>query len=235
MSTIGSLQKFYEKPRELIELPWWVRLLDLLGVKNVSRINMVGSLIPECRRLLDIGCGDGKLIINFASKKTEECWGIDISPILINKAITSAKNNNRENVHFMLRDFQQFTTRQKFDVVTATAYLEHVIFPLRMLKKINRLMVQNGSLIIEVPNTAYLLHRISLLLGNFPETAPTVENIPGVDEEHLRFFTLATLTKALELTGFKLEKVTTSGRLSFLRRFFPSLLGADLIVKACKT
>jgi ubiquinone/menaquinone biosynthesis C-methylase UbiE len=70
--------------------------------------------VPIGRRVLDIACGTGSLVINLAAK-SEHVTGIDIDPF----TIRFAKRKNPKNTDFMVgdaRDMKSFRNKQ-FDFV----------------------------------------------------------------------------------------------------------------------
>jgi SAM-dependent methyltransferase len=117
---------------------------------------------------------------------------------------------------------------EKYDVVYGLAILEHISWPAELLRKISKVVKRGGRVVVEVPNVAWLPHRANLLLGRFPETAPTYKGIPGVEDEHIRFYTLASLDKVFSRAGFGREKLESAGRLRGLKRLWPGVLSPDI-------
>jgi len=84
---------------------------------NKEKINLVSSIIPENKKVLDIGCGTGTTI---SSLKTKEGVGIDISDKMIEFAKSEHKNikffsGNIENDDFKI---------EKFDFVILTDVIQ---------------------------------------------------------------------------------------------------------------
>ena len=122
-----------------------------------------------------------------------------------------------------------------FDTITAIAIIEHVFDPYFILDQIHRVLKQDGILIAEVPNIAYIKHRIRLLFGHLPITSSALNwKEIGWDGGHLHYFTKKTFCGLLEECGFEILKVSGCGFFAKFRNFYPSLLTGDIYVKARK-
>ena len=119
-----------------------------------------------------------------------------------------------------------------FDVVTCIAVLEHVFNPPNVLNEISRVLKLGGILIVQVPNIAWLPYRIQLLFGKLPKTGGVYL---GTDWEHLHNFTKTTLCQLLMAKKFEIKAFSCSGIFAKYRKWWPSTLGADLIVRSVKT
>ena len=89
-----------------------------------------------------------------------------------------------------------------------------------------------GIFIVQVPNIAWMPHRIQLLLGTLPTTGGVYL---GADWEHLHNFTKSTIRQLLTEKGFEIKAVSCSGIFAKYRKWWPSALGGDLVVKSVKT
>ena len=119
-----------------------------------------------------------------------------------------------------------------FDTITVAAVLEHIFDPYHLAKECHRLLRGGGSLIVQVPNIAWLPYRIRSLMGKVPEP-PHCEDAEW-DYAHLHSFTRQSLKKLLEREGFEVVKVTCGGILAGPRRIYGSLLGADIAMVGVK-
>jgi 2-polyprenyl-3-methyl-5-hydroxy-6-metoxy-1,4-benzoquinol methylase len=92
-----------------------------------------------------------------------------------------------------------------YHAIVMADVLEHLHDQHRVLEQVRASILPGGHLFISVPNIANLTIRIGLLLGFF------VYRDRGIlDETHVRFYTLATIRKALEDAGFEIEKIRGS-------------------------
>lgn len=200
-------------------------------VHNYSREEVAAEFNLKGHRCLDIACGDGELLNKFLYSKYKIAEGIDISKDLIR----IAKSNKKKNCTFTVGDIDSFVNtciskKIKYDGIYLLAILEHIQWPSLFLSNISKILNKGGKIVIEVPNVAWLPHRLSLLAGKFPLTAPTYGVVPGVYDEHVRFFTHKTLDKIAGNVGLKESKVDCSGKFRTIKKLFPSLLSPDIVV-----
>jgi len=73
------------KQEQLICVNSFPLLRRLFKNLDIHRVDLALSLLDEGDKLLDVGCGDGSLVLK-AKKKFKEVYGIDISPSRIGQA-----------------------------------------------------------------------------------------------------------------------------------------------------
>lgn len=197
---------------------------------EINRFQIVNQLLPRQKdRLLDVGCGNGYFIF-LVNNKFMKCYGVDVSPGRIQQAKEAADS---EKYQFSSYDIDEGLPFEDsfFDVVTCIAVLEHVFNPPNVLKEIWRVLKPGGVFILQVPNFAWLPFRFQLLFGKLPTTGGVYM---GADWEHLHNFTRSTICKLLAATGFNIKTFSCSGVFAKYLRWWPSVLGGDLIVKSEK-
>ncbi len=131
-----------------------------------------------------------------------------------------------------------------FHSVVAMDVLEHVFDVFGFIDSCARMLESRGTLILRVPNIAYVKHRLTLLKGGLPVTASWFgppgtfvawRDQYGWDGSHLHLFTLSSLTGLLELYGLRVVFVGDPGaRLGRLRQLMPGLLCGNLAIVAEK-
>jgi len=198
---------------------------------ELNRYDLAYRLAPGGDRVLDIGCGDGELLFLLRSKYTE-VWGVDIAESRINRL--KKKLGNDIGIHVRIEDAHGQVGFEDgfFDTITTVAVLEHIFDPYHLAKECHRLLRGGGSLIVQVPNIAWLPYRIRSLMEKVPEP-PHCEDAEW-DYAHLHSFTRQSLKKLLEREGFEVVKVTCGGILAGPRRIYGSLLGADIAMVGVK-
>lgn len=205
------------------------------------------DLLPDCSRILDIGCGVGdnarviKMQIpgckvygithsekeaNFARKVMDGCWVMDLEA-------------QDQRIH-----------DQRFDVLLLSHVLEHLRNPAEVLNRYLDVLEDGGRILIAVPNILSWRMRIKFLRGQF-EYASSGE----LDDTHLRFYTYFT-AETLLLAGLPQvevisKTVTGSFPLFWLRRHllpigwcavidqwackrWPNLFGSQILLHAKK-
>lgn len=233
-------EKQYGK-KKLINLPkkkyWGLR--RLLRKHDWDRYALAEQLIHPNKKILDIGCGEGNLLFRLKDK-FDELYGLDVAPSRLKEAEAKIKESDPSKaskfrfVEGNADDPLPFPN-DFYDVITCIAVMEHVydIFPL--VKEMYRVLKPGGYIIAEVPNIAYLKHRISMLLGLLPVTSsPYNWREVGWDGGHIHYFTMKRLCQLFESQGFRIERKSGSGFLAKFRNWWPTLLCGDLVIKAVK-
>lgn len=195
---------------------------------EVSREDFAYELLPFGQRFLDIGCGEGNLVLR-AKSKFGEVWGVDVSSVRVEKAKKRLNDYlNQEKIHFILGDVDEGLPFDDlfFDAVSCVAVLEHVFYPPALIKEIYRVLKWRGELIVEVPNFAWLPYRLQLLSGKLPVT--------GMEWAHLHNFTQTSLCYLLKSHGFTITQILCGGIFAYIRRWWPSALASDLVVRTEK-
>lgn len=205
---------------------------------DLNREDVALSLLDGGDKLLDVGCGNGSLVLK-ARDKFNEVYGIDISPTRIEQAGENAAERFTDvsGIHFSSCNINERTdfSDSTFDAATAIQVIEHVFDPYSVVSEIRRVLKKDGILIADVPNIAYLKHRVRLLFGKLPITSsPHNWRQIGWDGGHLHYFTKKAFCTLLEECGFAILKVSGSGLFAKFRNFYPSLLTGDICVKARK-
>jgi SAM-dependent methyltransferase len=120
----------------------WSRLMKRVyeeTKKNIEREYSSG-------KLLDMGCGLG-LFLKLWDPKKWEIFGIDISREAVEYAKSKeldVKGGSLEKTNF---------SDHYFDVITMFYVLEHLPYPLKVLKEARRILKKDGLLIIRVPQS----------------------------------------------------------------------------------
>jgi len=120
------------------------------------------SLLPNGnqKKLLDVGCGIGTITLEL-QKKGFQVTGIDFSEVAIDKCLQSGLDVILSDVD---KDGLKFPDRS-FDIVWAADIIEHVFDPMFLLDEINRVLKDDGLVIMSIPNNFPLIRRIKLCLS----------------------------------------------------------------------
>jgi SAM-dependent methyltransferase len=140
-------------------------------------------------KILDIGCGTGDRLDVFRSKKFET-YGVETSD-----GADYAKGHLKLNV--IKGDL--FSARfpdHLFDIVTFYNVLEHTHNPLRVCEEVQRILKDDGFLIIQVPNKDSFQYKL------FKKRWAAFD-VP----RDLYYFSTHTLSSLLKRAGFKVIKV----------------------------
>lgn len=159
-------------------------------------------------RILDVGCGAGQFLAR-AQKRGWKVQGIELS--------SKIASFGRKNFGIKIRtsNFNQFSSKEKFDVITMHHFMEHVRDPSRCLLKANRLLKKSGLFLLSTPNINSFDAKISAKRWEW--LSPPA---------HLFFFSKKNLRELLEKSNFKLVKVRTIRKDA--KPLFLSLINAGL-------
>jgi methionine biosynthesis protein MetW len=180
-------------------------------------------------RVMDIGCGEGDLLIQL-NNSYNEVWGIDISELRIDRV--RKKINQMDSIHVRQEDANmklEFPDHY-FDTIIVIAVLEHVFDPYEFIHECHRLLHPGGQLIIDVPNVAFFPNRLRLLVGLLPITS----NQRGWDGGHLHYFTKSTLKKLIQDMGFEISTISHGGVFSNFRKIWGAFLCGDIFIVGIK-
>jgi len=161
-----------------------------------ERVEFASRYIPKCKKLLDIGCGDG-ILYYFISGRVKEIYGLDNDT----NALKISEKKYNEIKYFNLND-QFFPYSDKtFDCVTCLDVVEHILDPNLLIRNISKVLTNNGVLIISTPNIRFTDHLIKLIFnGSFPKTSVDKSQYDG---GHIHFFTYKDLRSLLEKNNLK--------------------------------
>jgi 2-polyprenyl-3-methyl-5-hydroxy-6-metoxy-1,4-benzoquinol methylase len=152
------------------------------------------------KKVLDLGCRDGRLTRHFIDQN--EVVGMDIDKVAL-KECEKKLNIKTKWVDFSI---QIPLATSSFDVIIAGEVLEHLPCPSITVAEVSRILKPNGLFIGSVPNSYHIKNRLRVLKGSL------IDN----DQTHLRAYNVALLKYYLE-KKFLIEELTSCrGRSSFL-------------------
>ncbi|WP_020561106.1 class I SAM-dependent methyltransferase [Thiofilum flexile] len=151
--------------------------------------------VPRYARVLELGCAGGEMSELLKSMCQASIIGFDKNPQLAWRAQRFCDyvfTEDLDDPHSL-----DALEGEKFDVVTLTDVLEHLQHPESLLERIKPLLLDEGEVLISVPNVAHASIRLELLAGNF-----AYEKAGILDETHLHFFTLDSLRTLIQQCGY---------------------------------
>lgn len=182
---------------------WWIQYF--------GRIRLIMDFISQYqpRSLLDVGCGDGRLInILSNAPKFEHIYyqGVDISK----RSIQLARSlNDKKNVVFDVVDLFSGRLNSVFDIIIFMEVLEH-IEPDKLIDfvaKSLRYLIPGGYTLVTVPS-----------------------NNLSPRKKHYQHFTLAEITSILEDVGLKILHGMYIDSYSWIMRVLHKLLYNRLVI-----
>jgi SAM-dependent methyltransferase len=124
----------YEKRKPLFQ-----RVMDRLfrGV-ILRRFELVCNLapVPGTWTVLDIGCGSGRYPLALCRSGASRVVGLDVAPAMVELARREAERAGfAARSEFLLGDFHDYRSEEKFDVVLAMGYFDYLENPLPHLQR----------------------------------------------------------------------------------------------------
>jgi glycosyltransferase involved in cell wall biosynthesis/SAM-dependent methyltransferase len=158
--------------------------------------------LTAARRLLDLGCGGGHLLVT-AEERGWRCLGADVARPACDAALRAAGRPvvQADSAAVPLRDAGA-------DAVTLVNVLDHVVDPARVLAEAHRVLTDGGVLVVRVPNGAF--HRASLRAAAWLGPLGRMTALGGYPVFHLFSFTAAGLRHLVAASGFEVVEVRNS-------------------------
>jgi SAM-dependent methyltransferase len=131
-------------------------------------------------KIIDVGCGQGSLLRKLNLPKLEK-FGLD--------PIQDTVNNLTDEVTFINGFIETYDVSNidEFEVVSCISSLEHYYSPEAVLEKFNNMLILDGMLVLEIPDSL----------------VPESQLAEFFSFEHLTHFTEASLIRMLNLYGFE--------------------------------
>lgn len=207
---------------------WWFKPFERFSLHRESAI---AALLTGGGRFLDVGCGVGDLALMVANQY-DTVHGVDIAPSRVAQANQRAQARG-QSATFIVADIGRALPYPDahFDTITCVAVLPFIpADPHDVMREFHRLLAPGGVCVVQVPNIAFIVHRLRLLSGTFPVTSKQI----GWDGGTCHYFTVRSLTRLCEDAGFRITTRANSGVFAGPRRIWLTMLSSDVIVTAVK-
>ncbi|MFU8884466.1 MAG: class I SAM-dependent methyltransferase [Cyanobacteriota bacterium] len=185
-----SLAKFYETDYRLI-YAGNRKATESFFSEQVARGEDILKYVEDCldmprnRVIFDIGCGAGGVLLPFQDKGFET-YGCDLGGEYLERGKAAGLRLDQG-------DWSILSRHGKAHLVILNHVLEHLPYPLDMLRRLLELIEEDGYIYIEVPGILYSYKTY----GDF---------LLFLQNAHLYHFTLGTLTDAMKKCGYSLVK-----------------------------
>lgn len=167
--------------------------LSPLTIKRYNEILDNFEPYRKTNKIIDVGCGIGYFLIE-AKKRGWEVYGTELS-----EKSAEICQHKGINIEKGILKSENYST-EMFDIITSFEVIEHINYPQIDLKNFHSVLRKGGLVYITTPNFNSLL-RYRL------KSKYNVISYP----EHLSYYTPKTLRKIFELSGFKVDRIETTG------------------------
>lgn len=152
----------------------------------LQRIGKLRNEIPpQNDKLLDVGAASG-IFLNLAQQDGYETEGIEPSDFLVKEA------KNRYGLELFKGTVEEFETENKYAVITLLDIIEHLVNPDAFMSHVDRLIADNGILVLVTPDVNSLTAR---LMG---------KRWWHYRIAHINFFNLPSIRFLLEKHGYEI-------------------------------
>ena len=172
-----------------------------------SRPEVAALVPPECRRVLEVGCGTGGLG-RLLKERGHHVTGLELVPEVADEA---RRHLDRVEVGDVEADGFPFTG-ESFDAVIFADVLEHLVDPWRVLGEAAALLTPGGRVVASIPNLQHIDVVRRLVRGRWQYRERGI-----TDRGHLRFFTLETIERLYTQAGLTVAHVGHLYRRTFAR------------------
>lgn len=169
-------------------------------------VEIIDSIpLMESERILDIGCGDGKVTALLSEKIAKGfILGIDISQSMIDFATSHYPQINYPNLSFQKGDAAELLFENQFDRVVSFSTLHWVLDQKKALNAIHRALVPGGVVCIHTYGKSLMnVTNIGDILVHTEKWAPY---FPSYTKQRV-FFTKEEYHALLEQAGFQQVRV----------------------------
>ncbi|WP_301101223.1 methionine biosynthesis protein MetW [Propionivibrio sp.] len=143
---------------------------------------VIANWIPPAERVLDLGCGDGRLLRYLRETKGVTGYGVEIDPQSVLNCIRNDVDVIQIDIERGLSGFEN----QSFNHVIISQALQAMHATERILGEMLRVAEEA---VVSFPNFAYRANRAAIAQGHMPVS----ENLPyqWYETPNVRFFTIA--------------------------------------------
>lgn len=168
------------------------------GYFGNERREMLPFVPSDARRVLELGCGEGRFGALLKARQSVEVWGVETHP----EAARAAGSRLDRVVSGDVNGIWAQLPEGRFDVVVLNDVLEHLADPDACLRQVAARLEPRGLVVSSIPNVRYFRVLWDLLFKAKWEYADH-----GVlDRTHLRFFTSDSIRQLYAQNGFEVVR-----------------------------
>jgi 2-polyprenyl-3-methyl-5-hydroxy-6-metoxy-1,4-benzoquinol methylase len=165
------------------------------------------SLVPaEATRILDVGCGAGRLGQALKMERARYVAGIELHESSAAIAATVLDKVLCASVSAV--PLEEVGTPSSFDCIIFGDILEHLLDPWEAMRRFVTLLAPNGVVVASIPNIAHLSVIRGLMRGRWEYGERGL-----LDRTHLRFFTYRSIRELFQQAGLEIVRCERNYRL----------------------
>lgn len=192
------------------------------AILSAERKAFIQKKLGSNKRVLDIGCRDGELIMHYNDHHS--ILGLDIDQ----EALLLAKQKTGIDTRYCDLNSDWNVTEASFDAVVACEVIEHLYHPPVVFERINRALKPGGILVGSVPHAFNIQTRMKFLFGIKRLT-------PLSDPTHINHFSAPEIKSLLSEQFVDVVVVGISTKkYRIFQKVFPFLFTHTLLFSAYK-
>ena len=177
---------------------------------------IISDWVGQGASVLDLGCGDGELLVRLIKEKHVRAQGIEISEQAIHRCFVHGLNVLQEDIDTGLSEYAD----KSFEYVVLNQTFQQIKKPDFVLKEALRV---GNKTIVGFPNFVYISARFQLF---FKGKVPVTSSLPykWYETPNLHFLSIADFTEYCKKRNIQIEHsafITKNKKI----RFFPNLFG----------
>ena len=165
-----AFEKVYDNVQEMKSYVYGIAISQFLWSTHYAMysffINEIQKKKLDVKNYLEIGCGHGLFLLEaikrFENKINYQIIDISKTSIEITKSIINFNVKHELEIDYKLQDVLKSDFDKKFDFIEMGEVLEHVDAPGNLLKKINKILTENGRLFlstcVDCPTIDHVYH-----------------------------------------------------------------------------
>ncbi len=223
----GFLAATMEKPR-------YERPFEISSVKGINRAKrlrvdyeLIESLIEHGSRVLDVGCGDGQLLLNLQRDRNITAEGIEVDQELVLQCVDRGLNIIQRDIERGL----ELYPANSFDYAILSQTLQTLKNPHQVFSELLRVA---KKVVVSFPNFAYWRCRIELCFGG---QAPRTRQLPFKwhNTPNIHFLSLKDFEDFCDEIGIKIEvRLPLVGSRKGAVKFAPNIFAEQAIYLTSK-
>ena len=164
------------------------------GYYTQARPEMLTFVPKDAKRILDVGCSEGRFGLQLKEMLNAEVWGVE----MVQTAAEIARPRlDRILVGDVMQQLQHLPAAY-FDCITFNDVIEHIVDPYKMLLAMKEKLSSRGVIVTSIPNVRYFRNLFNVVVrGNW-----RYEEHGILDNTHLRFFTKKSIKEMFESLGY---------------------------------
>ena len=168
---------------------------DVLGRRDYE---IIGELVSESSKVLDLGCGEGELLDWLVERKNVQARGVEISPERVRKCVARGLSVFQGDIDQGLADYPD----QCFDYVILSQTMQETYRPRDVLEEMARVA---RRMIVAFPNFARWSVPFSLLVSG---RAPKTRHLPyeWYNSPNIHFVTIIDFEETVRKLGLRIER-----------------------------